>query len=260
MATPTITPATPEVTINNSAAEIKAAMESQAAPADPTPQPAVATAPPATPEPYTVTETPEGVEIKLETGAVYKGKNWQEAALAAAKGKVEADKYLHSLKIQQPQTPAPATPAPPAEDPTDLATRQWIVSQMAAALGVPADKFVEMTSQMFQQTQQNTLAVAWADFTQSCPDYADTPDNANALVEYLPQDVVAQNRPPSAQELKNAHAIALYNKRYQAAQVSANTPQTPHPPVMPTASGVQPGDPDPYKIPLAELKKQAFGQ
>jgi hypothetical protein len=265
MSTTPVIPATPEITINNTAQEIKAALEATAAvplteAAPPSPAPAAAA--PLEPQPYTVTETPEGVEIKLETGAVYKGKNWAEAATSLARGKVEADKTLHRLNTQQqPAAPqAPAVPVPEVEDP-EAATREWLMGQLAKEFKMPVEQFKQAVGQMFQVTQAQTVNVAWTDFAQACPDFVDSPQNAEVLVAYLPQEVVSQQRPFSADDLRRAHAMALYDKKYSAAPTATNPPSVLTPPVMPTAgAGSTPGEIDAYKMPLHELRKAAFQQ
>jgi hypothetical protein len=271
---PVTTPATPEVTINNSAAEILAAIEAQTPP-DSGAAPAAAVAPtPATPPvapaaaapeplPFTVNETADGVEIKLETGAVYKGKTWAEAASALAKGKVEADKTLHSLRSQPKQPEAPATPAPVVEDP-DAATREWLMGQLAKEFGLEPSQFKQAVGQMFEVTQKTNINVAWTDFASQCPDFVDSKENAEALIAYLPPEVVTQQRPFNAEDLRRAHALALYEKKYAPATTSTSTPAVPVPPAMPTAGAgqQQTGYTEKQLMNMSadELKKLAFQQ
>ena len=99
----------------------KAAFSTEPQPVPPEqPQAQPPPAAPAEPQPYTVTESPDGVEIRLETGSTYKGRTWQDAVQALAKGKFEADRYIHQLKTwadeqhanpQQQPAPMPVDPA-----------------------------------------------------------------------------------------------------------------------------------------------------
>lgn len=263
MSTP-ITPATPEITINNTAEEIRAAMTSQAVEPTPAPQPAASVvAPPAEPQPYTVTETPEGVEIRLETGSVYKGKNWQEAALAAAKGKVEADKTLHQLKTQTP-APVEVPAATPTETPEEIATRNWLIEEQAKVFGLTADEYREAVKMVFNTTKQTqeqnvtrSIDAAYMDFCQKCTDYSDSAEAANAIVDYLPPEVLNKQRLPTVDDFRRAHATALYEKRY-APSTAVNAPNTPIPPVMPGSGATVHGtEPNPWAMSKEDLKKAA---
>jgi len=86
-----------------------------------------------------------------------------------------------------------------------------------------------------------------------CPGYVDTPENSSALGSYFPENL---GRFPTAQELKQAYALALVDGK-----ITANAPQAPpqaRPPVMPS-SGAAPiaGDQNAWTMDLNQLKKAA---
>ncbi|HWR14947.1 MAG TPA: hypothetical protein VN577_08965 [Terriglobales bacterium] len=81
---------------------------------------------------------------------------------------------------------------------------------------------------------QQQLKQTFAEFRQLCPDYADTPENARALANYLTRET------PTVDELITAHALARYQNRY-----------TPNAPVL---------DTNPNTMPLEQLKNVAEGR
>ena len=244
---------TPEVPTNTT--DIKAAWEAQVTP--PTqatspaePEPAAPPAPPAEKPAWgSLSKNDDGsYQVTLATGEVFKG-TADEVIAKQAEAHVNTKKWGQDWKQKfetaQPQN-TPPTASQPQESPEEIATREWMIGQLAKALNVTPEQFKSVVPQMFEVTQKQTVNAAWADFTQACPDYADTPENAAALVEYLPQEVIAQQRPPSAKELRDAHLNAMYDKKYQPVVPAQSTSAPPRPPAMPssgTAATVPPKDP-----------------
>lgn len=263
MSTQAVTPEPiPEVTINNSAAEIKAAMEAPVTPVVETPAPAPVVPQPTQAEWGQLAKNPDGsYQVTLATGEVFKG-SADEVIAKQAEAHVHTKRWAQEIKTKA-ETPAAPVVETPQESPDDIATRNWLVEQTAKAFGMTPDEYRAAVQQVFNTTQQTVqitrqqeLNNAWLDFTQACPDFVDTPETCSALVEYLPADVVAQKRVPSSDDLKRAHAAALYDKKYQPGQVTAQQPHVPVPPVMPSSgASTTVGEVDPYKIPIAELKK-----
>jgi hypothetical protein len=231
---------------------------------DPQPQtppatPAAPAAPPApvVPEKYTISKDDNGVTITLSPeygGEVYKGKDLDEAVTKLAGSKADANAYIKQLK-SQPQQPAPVTPKvePPPVDPQVQATRDWLIAEQAAAMGMSAEEYKARVSMVFQTTEQMQTNIAIADFHKLCPDYVDTPENSKIIGDYFPENF---GRFPSAGELKQAYALAVYEGKIKPQPA---TPATPRPPVMPTAGSTPPGsgDQSAWTMPLDELKKQA---
>ena len=95
------------------------------------------------------------------------------------------------------------------------------------------------------------------DFAAACTDYNDTPENAEALaaaVELHP------GRPVTAGDMTRAWAFIKHTGKGVPAPVIQQPPARTPPPVMPSSGAAQQtSEPDPWKIPLSELRKQVVG-
>lgn len=245
---------TPEITQTSPAVEPQAA--AQPTPTTPSVEPSAA--PPAPqPEWGNISKNTDGsYEVKLATGEVFKG-TADEVIAKQAEAHVNTKRWAQEIRRVATGTPQPQ-PQLTQEQIVQRDTQRWVMSQVAAALNIDPERFPQIVNEMYANTQQSAMRSAWADFTSSCPDYADTPQNAEAIVDYLPQDVIAQQRPPSSEELRRAHAIAIYEKRYQPVSQQSQTASTPVPPIMPSSGG---GSSAPeanlMKMPMAQLKAMA---
>lgn len=214
--------------------------------------------PPVVPEKFTLSQDDNGVVITLSPeygGEVFKGKDVNEVLTKLAGSKADTNAYVKQLKTQ-PTAPVPvATPAtPPPIDPAVQATRDWLLAENAAALGMTPDEYKARVGMVFKTTEQMATNIAVADFHQMCPGYTDTPENSAALSSYFPEDF---NRFPNAQELKQAYALAVLDGKITPASAQA-PPATPRPPIMPSAGASGPtGDQNAWTIPLDQLKQQA---
>ena len=253
-------------------ADLKAALTNPpAAEPAPTPAPAPAPAPAATPEPYHIEKLADGtVHVKLDSGEEFRG-TYDEVLPKIAKSKYDSSSYAKQLKHELetksvPAQPPVQPPAPPAEDPDTVAARNWMVETLAkdpatakklvgAAFGIQAEQLDSVFSQMTKATNEMQLNSTWIEFHQSCQDFVDTKENCDILVSYLPADL---NRLPTSEELRRAHAAAVYDKKYATAPAPAPAagPSPPVPPPMPSSGGVSSaGEPDPWTMPLADLKR-----
>jgi hypothetical protein len=255
MSTPTITPSDPQAM---PLADLKQAA-GLGTPAEPAAPPVAGPPPPpAVPEKFTVSQDDNGVVITLSPeygGEVFKGKDFNEVVTKLAGSKADTNAYVKQLK-SQPATPPPVvTPAaPPPVDPAVQATRDWLLAETAAGLGMTPEEYKARVGVVFKTTEQMATNIAVADFHQMCPGYTDTPENSAALSSYFPEDF---NRFPNAQELKQAYALAVLDGKITPASAQPQTPAA-RPPIMPSAGGSGPtGDQNAWTMPLDQLKTQA---
>lgn len=267
---PIASPPTPEAAapldITAPAADLRAAAVAANQPA-PTSAPAEPVATTAAPEPppYTITETPEGAEIKLITGAVYKGKTIQEAAASLAAGKVEGDKTIRQLRTQTPPVPpapaAPAAPPTPVESPEEIQAREWIVDQQAKALGMTREQYVGAMQGMMQTAQEMQMQTLAASFMQRCPDFPNSAEASQILVggESGPGLLQQLNLPATPDGLEAAHLIAVRRGLYKPVPPPVSATQRPSPaPMLQSGSAPQvSAEPNLYEMPLDELRKLA---
>lgn len=230
-----------------------------APPSAPATAPVPVTAPaPVVPEKFAVSTDDTGVTITLAPeygGEVYKGKDVNEALAKLAGSKADANAYIKQLKSQPP----PAAPAPKAEpepvDPGVQATRDWLLAETAASLGMTPEEYKARVGMVFQTTEQMATNIAIAEFVKLCPGYVDTPENSQVLGSYFPDNF---GRFPNAGELKQAYALAVIDGKI-IPQTNQAAPVTPRPPVMPTAGSTPPtsADQNAWTMPLTDLKKAA---
>lgn len=270
-------PTTPEITINNTAEEIRAAIETQA---QPPATPAAAPTPDPAPQPVQgewgqYTKNQDGsYQVTLSTGEVFKG-SADEVIAKQAEAHVNTKRWAQEKVNQAQPTPQPTVPQFSAED---VSLNNWFLESLGRALTMTPEQytpnalqFVGLLNQMYSGSQsaaesarEMQAQTAYIDFCQSCPDFADTDDQVKALLSYLPQDMQGEKptRIPNAEDFKRAHAMALYDKKYAPAVAPTNSaPQVPRAPLMPS-SGVstQGAEPNPWAMPMDQLKKAAFPQ
>ena len=263
------TAVTPEITINNTAAEIRAAMDAQAA-AEVQPVesvPAETPSVPSSPEWGQMAENPDGTyQVTLATGEVFKG-TAREVIAKQAEAQYNTKRWgldwKQKAESAQPQQTDPSL-APSGIDPAIEAEqlrqyqRQLGLEAFSASLGVP----IEQVPQVLQQHQQ--AQAAWQinsnymDFVTACHDFQETPENNAALMSYLREPT--DGRVWSADEMRVAWARAVYDKR-ATPYVPPNVPPAPsRPPMMPSSGATQTAnEPNYWTMPKDQLKKLAFG-
>lgn len=224
--------------------------------APPAPVPVAA---PAVPEKFSMSQDDSGVTITLAPeygGEVYKGKDVNEALAKLAGSKADANAYIKTLKTQPAPPPVPTPVAKPDPvSPEVQATRDWLIAEQAAAMGMSAEEYKARVSQVFQTTEQMQTNIAIADFHKLCPGYLDTPENSQVLGSYFPDNF---GRFPNAHELKQAYALAVIDGKITPQAAAAAQPVS-RPPVMPS-SGSTPvgnGGQSAWTMPLDQLKKEA---
>ncbi|MFB3916084.1 MAG: hypothetical protein ACE14M_05110 [Terriglobales bacterium] len=271
-----------EMTVANStAAELRQAMRDEETRANA-----------ATGEPWQFDVQPDGhCTLTLESGERFIADSPNQLIERLAKSKLDATNYIRELRASkglppedpaaqqqldtsqsEPQQQQPA-PAEPQIDPADAELSNYLaelvasnpaVSQrvLASAMGVPAEQLqgvLNMLGQTVQTAQEWQVERAWMDFNRSCPDYADTPQNAAILVEYFPEAVQQGRRFPTVEEMQTGWARALYEGK--AIPAPRQQPQQPQNNVrlgaalIPSAQGAQPSVQDAYNMPMNELAK-----
>jgi len=230
-----------------------------------TPAPAAPVAPPApaapvVPEPFSVNQDDTGITIQMSPefgGEVFKGKDWAEVGPKIAKAKADANAYIKTLKAQPPTQQPPATPPEPV-DPAVQATREWLLAETAAALGMSVDEYKQRVGMVFNTTEQMAQNIAFTEFHRLCPSYVDTPENSAVIAGYFADDYSPGDAQTFANDLKTAYALAVLDGKIKP-QAAASPVPVAHPPVMPstsaTSSTTSAGDP--WSMPLDQLGQLA---
>lgn len=245
---------------------------------EPTPQ----AQPQALPDaPYTLAQENGSFVLKYKTGEVFKGANEMEVFRKAAENAVRTTEWARTVKAQydqfqqNPNQPVqmpnePTTPEQEAQAAMlqaqavreffmkDVVTPELSASIVANALGVPVDQLPQVLEQYQSTFQDNYQRNQLRDFHASCPEYADLPEQADALASTLVEmhgGQVPPNYVPSAQDLRLAWAMALHEGKAQP-YIHRTPPPAPKFPVMPTvnaASQSLTGGQDVWSMPLDQL-------
>ena len=259
-------PEAPQLDISSPAADLRAA--AIAAQETPTPtapaEPVVTTVAAPEPPPYTVTRGAEGIEVKLASGATYKGATEADDLEKLAAGKFEADRTIRQLRTQAPPAPppvAPPEPPAPAESPEEIQAREWILEQQAKAFGMTREQYSNAVQGMMQtahEMQINTLA---ASFMQRCPDFPNTPEASQIIVgtDTEPGLLQQMGLPATPDGLEAAHLIAVRRGLYKPIPppVSASQRPTPAPMLNTQGSPQANAEPDLYSMPMDKLRELA---
>lgn len=171
--------------------------------------------PPAPPAPE-VTEidgikygkTPEGKYFaELPTGAKYIGDSEQQVAINIAKGKVEADRTIHSLKNPQPApTPEPAEPA------DVIAARNILLDEVAKGIGLSSGQELQQRLGIINRVaEEQTHEQIAAGFYQMCPEFPTSEQATETLLQIKEQN----GFPDTPQGLRAAHMIAMAEGKYK---------------------------------------------
>ena len=208
-------------------------------------------------------------ELKLETGERFVGKTEGELLRNIAQSKLEANKYIQTLKAQPPASPAPVQePQQQQMDPATLA----LVDMIAPAFGVKTgqeliDRFQQMqqsqstVTEMTQTARDNQTA---AEFFQTNKDFVATQANIERLGEALD----GMGLPFTAKNAQFAHYALKGRGAYEAAPITppaaaraengqfvpkAN-PLPPSGPAPVTTGKGAPTEQDMWNMPVAELE------
>lgn len=197
-------------TIQQSAEELKQAALNVPPPAAPEPPAA-----PTEPQPFQVQKTDSGVEVKLETGQVYKGATEAEALAALAKAQVEASKTIARLN-RQPEVVPQATPTTPQLTPEQVAQQEadkYIADSVARVAGFSsAQEMFNVLGKTVQTSVVTERAAMEADFLTANPDFPDTKESAEALVKIMDD----MGLPSNINSMNLAHAYAVKTGAYKA--------------------------------------------
>lgn len=230
------------------------------------PQSAVEPTPQAQPQaqpdaPYTLSQENGSFILRYKTGETFKGANEVEAFRKAAENAVRTTEWARTVKAQydqfqqNPNQPVqmpnePTTPEQEAQAAMlqaqavreyfqkEILTPELKASILADGLGVPVDQLPQVLEQ-YQTTFQNSYSSSQLrEFHTSCPEYADLPEQADALANSLVElhgGNVPANYIPSAQDLKLAWAVALHQGAAQP-YIHRTPPPAPRAPIMPSTN------------------------
>lgn len=246
----------------------------------PAAQPAPAQQPVPTPPPAPQVTEIDGIKYgknaegkyfaELPTGARYLGDSEQQVAINIAKGKVEADRTIQTLR-QPPPPPQPLIPQEPAEV---IAARNYLLDELAKGVGLPDGNALRQRLDTIGQTvDMNATDQVAAGFYNLCPEFPTSEQN----IETLTAIASANGFPETPQGLRAAHLIAVSEGKYTPltadqireqqmralgltqAQISPPTPA----PMLPGTSA-QSASPsfNPYdrKVPLDQVRAWALGE
>jgi hypothetical protein len=133
-----------------------------------------------------------------------------------------------------------------------------MVREFAAAIGMTPEQLMTALPQAIQTSQDVQQQNLAASFMQRCPDFPNTPEASDALVELAGQ----LGLPPTAEGLEAAHLMALRRGLYQpVAAPAAQTPRPTPPPMLsssaPAPSTGAPTDADLRSMPMDQLRALA---
>ena len=220
---------------------------------------------------------PQGLEVKTSTGAVFRGRDWQEIATSMQKSVEHGSQYITELKQQLAEArqppPAASTPRPPenqfdsqryyetwAQAPLD-AEYNAVNTMLQQRYGFSLDQFaaaMQQNSEFTARAMPRAIASEWqvtSDFPTSDPEQLEKASTALEQVwnEFFPND--PQITP---QKLEMAHAVAVRRGMYEpeARNQAAPAPQQASP--MPTlntgSSGGVSGQPDVNRMSPEQLR------
>jgi hypothetical protein len=266
MSTTPVTPSLDDLRAAAVAAEVPAVPTVPAAPA-----PVVVPEPVANPNEPVINQTADGrFEIVLPTGGRYLGATAQEAALNLARGKVEADRTIQTLR--QP-APDPAPQAPQVA-PEVAAARSYLLDELAQGIGLPnGQALIQKFNELGSVGEAHSAEQVASGFYQLAPDFPNNPQNVDLLTGMVDQ----MGLPMTPYGLQAAHLIAVSQGKYkpltqqevqlqrmQALGINPSTivPPTPAPVLPGQAPNAQNSDSfNPYdkKNSLEDVRRWALG-
>jgi len=230
----------------------------------------------AVPQPYEIKEVDGGNYEVLIQGQVFKGSH-KEVIAALAKAQANATDLIKTQKskITEYETKPviqPAAPAPVDTTPPEIAqAREYLLNETATALGLKDANELRSAFGMMQNVSQNQVneAIA-AGFQHLCPDYPESPENNDKLIEFTNKN----GFPFTPQGLRAAHSLLIQEKAYtpltaeqiqaqrmQALGISQNQimPPNPAPPLPVNSSATPSAEFNPYdrNVPLDKVREWA---
>jgi hypothetical protein len=280
MSTATVTPPAPEVTIENTAAEILAAhtAEKNSAAAPPAAAVEAPTVPPPAPvepaKPYNITTNPDGT-VKLDfitdkgVKETFTGTNAEVLEKLAA-SKASGDDLIRKFQTATPATETPAAPAAPVTTPQGWMPAPEVAvnavndmisnGNMGGVVGIglaqmfgandPA-QVVAVFNDLISLSAEVKAQKAMSDFASKAPDFPWSEANGKLLVTELTNrgmPMTTDNMVFAYHALKGAGVL-------QAAQGQPAVAGTP-PPAPPRQGAAPPSatDYDPWAVPLDQLE------
>ena len=225
---------------------------------------------------YNLAKLPDGnLEVKFDTGEVFSGDPLEVTAkLAESRLTARGERDQWRQKAETVSTaPPPASQQP--IDPNEKATQEWLLNQTAKALGYNSgEEYKAELTRVKSSTEEVSKQTALQQFFTQHPEYPATPE-ANDLIGKIFDEKGWTEM--TADNLHFAHLEALDRHRRDPKQgyepLSAEAVNSAWANNMQQSSRVNPppmlrsanpeftsGNPDPYAMPLADLRKMAINQ
>lgn len=242
---------------------------------------------PTTPNPETISpqpvinepQVPEGFNkyekrsdgsyyAQLGDGTEFTGANEFELVGKIGKAKVDTAEWAKSIKSQIPE-PVVAQPSLTEEQRREGELQAYLADQQAKYLGLSgAEELKQVTQNLVKNSQAYDSQQQQLEFHRRCPDFPNSPENADKLAAILQERVGWQpGRVPTADQLQLAHYYATSTGVYKAMTqdeinasrgVTTQTHTTPNP--VPSIRGNQPelvtNSNDAWSMPLKDLEAQ----
>src|SRR5581483_1768580 len=159
-------------------------------------------------EPYMMVETSDGIELKLNTGEVFRGKDINELLPKLVKSKIDTTVWARQVRkeyddfqqnpaqsVQMPQDPAsPEMEAQAAMEQAkpvrdfilkDVLTPEAKASIVADVLQVPVEQLPQVLERYSTASENWQMGNALKEFHMACPEYVDLPEQGEALASTL---------------------------------------------------------------------------
>ena len=177
---------------------------------------------------------PEGVELKTETGAVFKGKDWHDIA-QQMKVSVESGTRTikqqkdHEVQLRQQLQQPPENIKESTT--TDKYHERWITDPagaqnalLAEQLGIPENQLIPTLRQTFRDTQAMNGAFQVSQFRSMVPEYTGDPEMKSALEQRMNQEGL----PYTARNLRHTFRDLVEEKVIKTKEVKPETVEPEH--------------------------------
>jgi hypothetical protein len=212
-------------------------------------------APPPASDPWNIQTLENGQrEVTLPTGQVYRGTN-DEVLYQLAKAQTHASQRIAELGRQ---VPPPTTPPPtlPQMDPTARA----LADLTAQGLGLPNAEALIERMQRLEQVEtgyaQQQMQQTAQQFMASAPDFVATAENGQKVDDTL----ATLGLEPTVKNLQVVHHYLKSTGQYVQSAPPAAPTRAPDMPLPPSGTNSVPSDPDPWSMPLDDLRRQVTGR
>lgn len=251
-----------------------------------------AVAGPTTPEPYTITESPDGtVHVKLDTGEEFKG-SWKEVGPKLAKSKHDSSAYAKELKAKLDAGAPPvvaATAAAAAQLSTELAAaktpqeieqahnkyfallssdpKKFAVQALADEWGIEPEEMTSFVKDLFNNRQLQRTENVISTFRQKASDFPATPENLTKLGEFMDANempfnagnmraawVLMKEDPSNAVKPLSPEQVTQLLTTTYAQQTGLKVPPIP----QSNASPVSVPSENPWTMDMSKLREQAL--